>query len=70
MCSLVVKEQLDKSEAERGVQRKAFQSEIAELQANFKAEVEVSRIFGCSTIILNKESMQNGIWYYLVLLFK
>ncbi|KAK2849979.1 hypothetical protein Q7C36_008762 [Tachysurus vachellii] len=37
---LWLKEQLAQSEAEREIQRKAFQSEIAELHANFKAEVE------------------------------
>lgn len=44
-----MKEQLNQSKAERETQRMAFQSETAELHANFEAEVEVSRIFGCST---------------------
>ncbi|MCJ8732638.1 hypothetical protein PDJAM_G00213690 [Pangasius djambal] len=37
---LWLKEQLNKSEAERKMQRKAFQSETAELHASFKVELE------------------------------
>lgn len=48
-----MKELLDQNEAEKEMQRKAFQSEIAELHANFKAEVEVSGIFRCSTCLFS-----------------
>lgn len=39
--SLTAREQLNKSEQEKDNQRKAFEAEIAELQARFEEEIQV-----------------------------